>query len=138
MTVAKVFLKIKFLFDESTKAVCPIVLNQNCLQQISCQAFVPITMAYFSDSPLEVIEQVINALQEDPAALKACSQTCSSLLPLCRKYSFSPSNSLLALGRRHNFHAFHASLYCLDVFWTAIQELPIMFEISRIKPKPRL
>jgi len=45
-------------------------------------------MAYFCDFPLEVIEQVIDALQDDPAALKACSHTCLSLLPLCRKYLF--------------------------------------------------
>jgi len=45
-------------------------------------------MVYFSDSPLEVIEQVIDALQDDLSALKACSQTCMSLVPLCRKYLF--------------------------------------------------
>jgi len=45
-------------------------------------------MVYFSDSPLEVIEQIIDALQDDISSLKACSQTCLSLLPLCRKYLF--------------------------------------------------
>lgn len=45
-------------------------------------------MVYFSDSPLEIIEQVIDALHDDLSALKACSQTCLSLLPLCRKYLF--------------------------------------------------
>jgi hypothetical protein len=45
-------------------------------------------MVSFSDSPLEVIEQVIDALQDDLSALKACSQTCLSLVPLCRKYLF--------------------------------------------------
>src|SRR6266498_1377541 len=76
-------------FPKFTDARCV----QTYLIKIACnkflvKPFVPITMAYFSDSPLEVIEQVIDALQEDPAALKACSQTCSSLLPLCRKYLF--------------------------------------------------
>lgn len=50
--------------------------------------FAPIIMMYFSDSPLEVIEQVIDALQDDSSSLKACSQTCLSLVPLCRKYLF--------------------------------------------------
>ena len=45
-------------------------------------------MASFSDSPLEIIAEIINALQDDIAALEACSQTCSLLLPLCRKYIF--------------------------------------------------
>jgi hypothetical protein len=45
-------------------------------------------MASFSDSPLEIIEEIINALQGDIAALEACSQTCSLLLPLCRKFIF--------------------------------------------------
>jgi hypothetical protein len=45
-------------------------------------------MASFSDSPLEIIEEIINALQDDIAALEACSQTCSLLLPLCRKFLF--------------------------------------------------
>ena len=42
----------------------------------------------FSDAPLEVIEKIIDGLQDDSAALKACSQTCFYLLPLCRKYIF--------------------------------------------------
>ena len=46
-----------------------------------------ITMS-FSDAPLEVIEEIIDSLQDDSAALKACSQTCLYLLPLCRKYIF--------------------------------------------------
>ncbi|EDR03617.1 uncharacterized protein LACBIDRAFT_306978 [Laccaria bicolor S238N-H82] len=45
-------------------------------------------MASFSDSPLEIIAEIIDALQDDIAALEACSQTCSLLLPLCRKYIF--------------------------------------------------
>ncbi|KAF8870587.1 hypothetical protein CPB84DRAFT_1717056 [Gymnopilus junonius] len=45
-------------------------------------------MASFSDIPLEIIYQVIDALQDDLPALKACSQTCRVLLPLCRKYIF--------------------------------------------------
>jgi len=45
-------------------------------------------MAPFFDSPLEIIEEIINSLQDNPTALKACSQTCSSLLPVCRKYIF--------------------------------------------------
>ena len=45
-------------------------------------------MATFADAPLEIIEEIINALQDDIAALEACSQTCSFLLPLCRKYIF--------------------------------------------------
>ncbi|EDR16144.1 uncharacterized protein LACBIDRAFT_301925 [Laccaria bicolor S238N-H82] len=45
-------------------------------------------MASFSDSPLEVIAEIIDALQDDTAALEACSQTCSLLLPLCRKHIF--------------------------------------------------
>ena len=46
-----------------------------------------ITMS-FSDAPLEVIEEIIDSLRDDSAALKACSQTCLFLLPLCRKYIF--------------------------------------------------
>jgi len=45
-------------------------------------------MASFSDLPLEIIEEIINALQDDISALEACSQTCSLLLPLCRKFIF--------------------------------------------------
>jgi len=45
-------------------------------------------MAPFFDSPLEIIEEIVNSLRDNPTALKACSQTCSSLLPLCRKYIF--------------------------------------------------
>ncbi|EDQ98474.1 uncharacterized protein LACBIDRAFT_300228 [Laccaria bicolor S238N-H82] len=45
-------------------------------------------MASFSDSPSEIIAEIISALQDDIAALEACSQTCSLLLPLCRKYIF--------------------------------------------------
>ena len=42
----------------------------------------------FSDAPLEVIGEIIGNLQDDSAALKVCSLTCLSLLPLCRKYIF--------------------------------------------------
>jgi len=45
-------------------------------------------MASYSDLPLEVIEEIINALQDDIPTLQTCSQICSSLLPLCRKYIF--------------------------------------------------
>ncbi|EDQ99411.1 uncharacterized protein LACBIDRAFT_335053 [Laccaria bicolor S238N-H82] len=45
-------------------------------------------MASFSNTPPEIIEEIINALGDDVAALKACSQTCSSLLPSCRKCLF--------------------------------------------------
>ena len=45
-------------------------------------------MASFSDSPLEIIQEIIDNLQDDLLALRACSQTCQSLLPLCRKYIF--------------------------------------------------
>ena len=45
-------------------------------------------MSSFADCPLEVIEVVIDLLQDDLDALKACSQTCTTLLPLCRKYIF--------------------------------------------------
>ena len=45
-------------------------------------------MSSFADCPLEVIEVVIDLLQDDLGALKACSQTCTALLPLCRKYIF--------------------------------------------------
>ena len=38
--------------------------------------------------PLEVIGEIIDSLQDDLPALRSCSQTCSSLLPLCRKYIF--------------------------------------------------
>ena len=45
-------------------------------------------MASFSDSPLEIIEEIIDNLQDQLPALRACSQTCHFLLPLCRKYIF--------------------------------------------------
>ena len=45
-------------------------------------------MVSFSDAPLEIIAEIINALQDNISALEACSQTCSLLLPLCRKYIF--------------------------------------------------
>ena len=38
--------------------------------------------------PLEVIGEIIDSLQDDLPALRSCSQTCLSLLPLCRKYIF--------------------------------------------------
>ena len=50
--------------------------------------FDPIITMSFSDTPLEVIEEIIDSLRDDSAALNACSQTCQSLLPLCRKYIF--------------------------------------------------
>ena len=45
-------------------------------------------MASYSDLPLEIIEEIINALQDDIPTLQTCSQICSSLPPLCRKYIF--------------------------------------------------
>ena len=45
-------------------------------------------MASFKDAPLEVIGEIIDSLQDDLPALRSCSQTCLSLLPLCRKYIF--------------------------------------------------
>jgi hypothetical protein len=45
-------------------------------------------MSSFADCPLEIIEVVIDLLQDDLDALKACSQTCTAPLPLCRKYIF--------------------------------------------------
>jgi hypothetical protein len=39
-------------------------------------------------APLEVIGEIIDSLQDDLPALRACSQTCLSLLPLCRKHIF--------------------------------------------------
>ena len=45
-------------------------------------------MASFCDAPLEVIGEIIDSLQDDLPALRSCSQTCLSLLPLCRKYIF--------------------------------------------------
>ena len=38
--------------------------------------------------PLEVIGEIIDSLQDDLPALRSCSQTCLSLLPLCRKHIF--------------------------------------------------
>ena len=46
------------------------------------------SMASFSDSPLEIIAEIINVLRDDNSTLEACSQTCSLLLPLCHKYIF--------------------------------------------------
>ena len=45
-------------------------------------------MASYSDLPLEIIEEIIDALQDDLPTLQTCSQICSSLPPLCRKYIF--------------------------------------------------
>jgi hypothetical protein len=45
-------------------------------------------MSSLSDCPLEIVEVVIDFLQDNLSALKACSQTCVALLPLCRKYIF--------------------------------------------------
>lgn len=48
----------------------------------------PSFMASLSDCPLEIIEMVMDFLQDDPRALKACSRTCVALLSLCRRYIF--------------------------------------------------
>ncbi|TFK37391.1 hypothetical protein BDQ12DRAFT_685269 [Crucibulum laeve] len=58
-------------------------------------------MTSFSNSPFEIID----ALQDDLVTLKSCSQTCLSLLPLCRKYifqsiSFTPDYSVPLIERR--------------------------------------
>ncbi|TFK36393.1 hypothetical protein BDQ12DRAFT_590122, partial [Crucibulum laeve] len=45
-------------------------------------------MASFSNAPLEIITEIIDALQDDSSTLRSCSQTCLALLPLCRKYIF--------------------------------------------------
>ena len=45
-------------------------------------------MASFSNSPPEIAAEIIEALQNDLTALKACSLTCRSLLPLCRPFIF--------------------------------------------------
>ena len=45
-------------------------------------------MASLSNAPPDIIEEIVNALGDDVDALKACSQTCSSLLPSCRKCLF--------------------------------------------------
>lgn len=65
-------------------------------------------MSSLSDCPPEIVEVVIEFLQDDLSALKACSQTCAALLSLCRKYIFhsllisnhpSPSHSVRYLHR---------------------------------------
>lgn len=45
-------------------------------------------MSSLSDCPPEIIEVVIDFLQHDLSALRACSQTCVALLSLCRRYIF--------------------------------------------------
>ena len=60
------------------------------------------TTASYCDLPLEVIEEIINAVEDDIPTLQTSSQVCSSLLPLCRKYIFrsidhSPLSPLVAI-----------------------------------------
>jgi len=64
-------------------------------------------MSSFADCPLEVIEVVIDLLQDDLDALKACSQTCTALLPLCRKYIFQ-SLLLVTAPRPINYPAYQS------------------------------
>ena len=45
-------------------------------------------MASFSDCPLEITAVIIESLQDDFTALKACSMTCRSFLPFCRAFIF--------------------------------------------------
>ena len=45
-------------------------------------------MASFADCPPEIVKEIIDALRDDLPALKACSQTCQSLLPLCRQHIY--------------------------------------------------
>ena len=42
----------------------------------------------FPDFPIEIIERIIDDLENDIAALKAVSETCHALLPICRKHLF--------------------------------------------------
>ncbi|EDR03592.1 uncharacterized protein LACBIDRAFT_331388 [Laccaria bicolor S238N-H82] len=58
-------------------------------------------MSSFADCPLEVIEVVIDLLRGYLDALKACSQTCTALLPLCRKYIFQ--SLILATSQRSGY-----------------------------------
>ena len=43
-------------------------------------------MSSFTDSPPEIVKEIIDILEDDLPTLKACSQTCQSLLPLCRRH----------------------------------------------------
>ncbi|EDQ98842.1 uncharacterized protein LACBIDRAFT_335605 [Laccaria bicolor S238N-H82] len=54
-------------------------------------------MTSFPDIPPEIVKEIIDALQEDLTSLKACSQTCQSLLPLCRQHIFRT----ISLTRHH-------------------------------------
>ncbi|KIJ90347.1 hypothetical protein K443DRAFT_116716 [Laccaria amethystina LaAM-08-1] len=50
-------------------------------------------MPSFTDSPPEIVKEIIDALQDDLPTLKACSQTCQSLLPLCRQHIYRTISS---------------------------------------------
>ncbi|EDR02726.1 uncharacterized protein LACBIDRAFT_332258 [Laccaria bicolor S238N-H82] len=41
-------------------------------------------MTSFADFPPEIVKEIIDVLQHNLLSLKACSQTCQSLLPFCR------------------------------------------------------
>ena len=56
--------------------------------KIECFSLPPRQSMAFFNTPPEIIEEIIKALGDDVTALKAFSQTYSSLLPLCRKYLF--------------------------------------------------
>ena len=79
-------------------------------------------MAFF-DIPLEVIEEIIDSLQDDPAALKACSQTCQSLLLLCRKYIFRTIN--LVTPREANAPS------CITLFGSLLDRNPQISDYVR-------
>ncbi|EDR09253.1 uncharacterized protein LACBIDRAFT_296734 [Laccaria bicolor S238N-H82] len=54
-------------------------------------------MTSFADFPLETVKEIIDVLQDDLPSLKACSQTCQSLLPLCRQHIYRT----ISLTRHH-------------------------------------
>jgi hypothetical protein len=71
-------------------------------------------MASFADSPPEIVKEIIDALQDDLPALKACSQTCQSLLPLCRQHIYRTISLTLCHDRGHRSRMLKSLRLLLD------------------------
>ncbi|EDR04985.1 uncharacterized protein LACBIDRAFT_303936 [Laccaria bicolor S238N-H82] len=88
-------------------------------------------MSSFADCPLEVIEVVIDLLWDDLKALKACSQTCTALLPLCRKYIFQSLRLVTSPDRYYSTYQYggHSSVMVIrSNFWQVLETNPTISE----------
>ena len=71
-------------------------------------------MASFADSPPEIVNEIIDTLQDDLPALKACSQTCQSLLPLCRRHIYRTISLTRRQDRGHRSRMLKSLSLLLD------------------------